>query len=260
MSLLQKIKNRIFKETNSCFEITSNIVSMIQNKNVEKEIYVSKTVIGVNNLVILTLDDGSISKIPAENFNMAGLSIVIHGDNNTIEITSNTVFINCEAHLMGSNNKLVINKSKYQICNSLFLFGAFGNDRVISIGNDFYGGAHFRLMEDNTSITIGNNCTFSWNVLVMATDYHSILNGDKKVTNISKGIEIGSHVWCGCNSTILKNVTIPSNSIIATGSVVTKSFTSENIIIGGNPAKIIKNGMEWDMEHPHKYMITRNNS
>lgn len=34
-------------------------------------------------------------------------------------------------------------------------------------------------------------------------------------------------------------VSIPDNTIVAAGSVVTKSFEKSNIIIGGNPAKEI---------------------
>lgn len=41
------------------------------------------------------------------------------------------------------------------------------------------------------------------------------------------------------NLSILKGVTIGKNSIIANGSVVTKSIT-ENVIAGGNPAKVIR--------------------
>ena len=34
-------------------------------------------------------------------------------------------------------------------------------------------------------------------------------------------------------------VTIPDNVIVAAGSVVTKSITESNVIVGGNPARII---------------------
>ncbi|MBB1194033.1 acyltransferase [Flavobacterium sp. SOK18b] len=55
-----------------------------------------------------------------------------------------------------------------------------------------------------------------------------------------KGITIGKNCWIGSKATILDGVIIGNGSIIAAGSVVTKSFP-ENSIIGGIPAKIIKN-------------------
>ena len=53
----------------------------------------------------------------------------------------------------------------------------------------------------------------------------------------------------GANSTILYGVTIGNNILVAAGSVVTKSFTEENIIIAGNPARKIGT---WD-EYRKKY-------
>jgi acetyltransferase-like isoleucine patch superfamily enzyme len=50
---------------------------------------------------------------------------------------------------------------------------------------------------------------------------------------------IGKNVWVGNNVTILKNSEIGDNSIVATGAVVTGKFPA-NVIIGGIPAKIIK--------------------
>ena len=44
---------------------------------------------------------------------------------------------------------------------------------------------------------------------------------------------------------ILKGVTIPDNSIVATGSIVTREFKDKNVLIAGNPAKIIKEGVDW---------------
>jgi acetyltransferase-like isoleucine patch superfamily enzyme len=57
-------------------------------------------------------------------------------------------------------------------------------------------------------------------------------------------IKIGNNVYIGNNSLIMPGVTIGDNTLVAAGSVVTKSFTDENIIIGGNPAKIIGNLQE----------------
>ena len=52
-------------------------------------------------------------------------------------------------------------------------------------------------------------------------------------------IKVGSNVWFGGNVTVLSGVTIGDNSIIGAGSVVTKDVPS-NVIVAGNPAKIIK--------------------
>ncbi len=48
--------------------------------------------------------------------------------------------------------------------------------------------------------------------------------------------------------TILKGVTIEHDSIIATGSIVTKRFSDSFIIIGGIPAKVIKSSVLWESE------------
>lgn len=57
-------------------------------------------------------------------------------------------------------------------------------------------------------------------------------------------IEVGNNVFIGCNVTILPNVKIGNNVIIAAGSVVTKDIC-DNSVIGGNPAKKISTFEEY---------------
>lgn len=56
---------------------------------------------------------------------------------------------------------------------------------------------------------------------------------------ICKPIHICKNAWIGARATILPGVTIGENSIVAGGAVVTKDVES-NVIVGGNPAKVIK--------------------
>lgn len=52
-------------------------------------------------------------------------------------------------------------------------------------------------------------------------------------------IVIEDDAWVGAHSIILKRVTIGARSIIAAGSVVTKSIPADCIAVG-NPCKVIK--------------------
>ena len=54
-----------------------------------------------------------------------------------------------------------------------------------------------------------------------------------------KKVIIGDNVWIGANCIILPGVSIGENCVIGAGSVVSKSF-DRNQLIMGNPAKAIK--------------------
>lgn len=56
---------------------------------------------------------------------------------------------------------------------------------------------------------------------------------------IKRPVTIKDFVWIGANVTILPGVTIEDGAIIAGGSVVTKNVNLGQIV-GGNPAKVIK--------------------
>lgn len=90
-------------------------------------------------------------------------------------------------------------------------------------------------------LEIGNSVAISHNCSILTFD-HVI---DQKDTNIKDAgavfdpIFIGSNIWLGAGSRILKGVKIMDGCVIATGSVVNKN-TQENGIYAGVPAKLIK--------------------
>lgn len=90
------------------------------------------------------------------------------------------------------------------------------------------------------SISIGEDCAISWDVLITDTDYHQL--GDSPAV---APVKIGNHVWIGAKSIILKGVTIGDGAVVAAGSVVTKDVPA-GALVGGNPAKIIRpDGVTW---------------
>ncbi|EHQ36874.1 acyltransferase [Methanoplanus limicola] len=94
----------------------------------------------------------------------------------------------------------------------------------------------------NGSISIGNNVLIGPNVVIRAADHnHENINVNiNEQGHISGKIEIKDNVWICSNVTITKDVTIEEGSIVAAGAVVTKNVPAYSIV-GGIPAKVIKN-------------------
>jgi acetyltransferase-like isoleucine patch superfamily enzyme len=65
------------------------------------------------------------------------------------------------------------------------------------------------------------------------------IDPDNRHALVPKAIHIKKNAWIGAGATILQGVTIGENSVVAAGSVVSKDVP-DNVIVGGAPAKIIK--------------------
>ena len=96
-------------------------------------------------------------------------------------------------------------------------------------------------------IEIGDDCMFASDVKIVGADGHTIydINTGKTINAQSSVCKIGNHVWLGEQCRIMKNANIPDNSIVGANAIVTKSFSEPNIILAGNPAKIIKHNVGW---------------
>lgn len=100
----------------------------------------------------------------------------------------------------------------------------------------------------NNEISIGDDCMISTNVEIWGCDGHSILQNNK-IINYSRPIRIGNHVWIGANSKILKGSVINCGCVIGANSLVTGKHFNENLLVAGNPAKVIKNDISWTVEN-----------
>jgi len=94
-------------------------------------------------------------------------------------------------------------------------------------------------------ITIGNDVIMGPNVQIFSENHnfsdHDINIKDQGVTK--QPVAIGNNCWIGAGATILAGVTLGNGCVVAASSLVNKSFT-DNAIIGGVPAKVIKSRNE----------------
>ena len=107
----------------------------------------------------------------------------------------------------------------------------------LKIGNSFVNSnAKIRC---HKNISIGNGCAISHDFTVMDGNGH-YLNGN----NEPKPVVVEDYVWIGSRVIILPGVKVGTGAVIAAGAVVTKDV-SAHCLVGGNPAKVIKENITW---------------
>ncbi len=119
--------------------------------------------------------------------------------------------------------------------------------RAVIIGNHVscYAGCSFAIGE-NGHCTIGD-FTLLNGALIMAEEKIEnaqalapyFKNRPARPKLKTAPVKISDNVWIGMNAVILKGVTIGENSVVAAGSVVTKSV-QPNTVVAGNPAVVVK--------------------
>ena len=103
------------------------------------------------------------------------------------------------------------------------------------------------------NISIGNWVQFGNDCLITDTNFHELkdLSTQTKLP-MNKDIIIGSYNFIGARSTIKGNAKTPDNCLVGTNSLLNKDYSSfgENIILGGIPAKLVKENIvrDWQSE------------
>ena len=98
---------------------------------------------------------------------------------------------------------------------------------------------------DCAEVTIGANTLLGPNIGLYPVNH--AIDAEERIHGgcIGKPIHIGKNVWFGGDVKVLAGVTIGDNTIIGTGSIVTKDIPS-NVIAVGNPCKVIREITEAD--------------
>lgn len=170
-------------------------------------------------------------------------NVKIKGSNNKVFIEEGAMLKNNKIIINGSNNKLIIEKG-CKIKNSQFWFeNDFGEIHLKR--NTTTEEVAFSVVENNSSIIVGEDCMFSFGIEIRTSDSHSIVDlYTNKRINEAQDVIIKNHVWIGANATILKGSYIEDDSVIGIGSIVTGKV-SRNTVVAGIPAREIKTNITW---------------
>lgn len=157
------------------------------------------------------------------------------------------VFIEKLGLLVGAKNISIGNDSDIQQMTYLTAWESYKGQQLhprIRIGSDCHIGA-FNHITCINKIEIGDGFVSGKWVTITDnshgdTSEKSLCLPVSKRPVVTKGpVIIGKNVWIGDKATILPGITIGDGVVIAANSVVTKDVP-DYCVIGGNPAKIIK--------------------
>jgi acetyltransferase-like isoleucine patch superfamily enzyme len=133
------------------------------------------------------------------------------------------------------------------------------NNCQVSIGKNFWCEDNLNLLLYNHKniVTIGNDCLLSKNITFRLGERPHLLFDRESGNYIdnSTGVKIGNEVWVGENVYITKNASVADGCIIGVNSVVTKTFSQEQCVLAGNPAKEVKGNVKWIRNNNKRFLI-----
>jgi acetyltransferase-like isoleucine patch superfamily enzyme len=169
----------------------------------------------------------------------------IKGDRNHIEIQDGCSLNHVTFHIRGDDHRIEIGKGcRFNGGGSLWFEDS--NCSLIVGQNTTFEDVHIAVTEPGSQVRIGEDCMFAYDIDIRTGDSHPIIDLTSGArVNSAEDVFIGKHVWVAAHAVLLKGVSILDDSVVATGSVVTKSYGESGVVIAGNPAEIVKRQIKW---------------
>lgn len=117
------------------------------------------------------------------------------------------------------------------------------NGGRIEFGDNFKITANSSLICRN-EIVFGKDVLLSWDIQIMDSDWHKILDEKGNTINPDGKIFVGDHVWICSKAVVLKGTHIEEGSIVAAGAIIGGEHKTKNTLIAGKD-KEVKYGILW---------------
>jgi acetyltransferase-like isoleucine patch superfamily enzyme len=178
---------------------------------------------------------------------LVNVELDIVGDGNQVIAAEGVQLCGLRIRMRGSGHRLVFGRDSRVSRGGVFWFEDKGGRLEIGAKTTIVE-AHIVVDEPGSQVTIGEDCMFANDIEIRCSDSHAILDaGTGERINPARNVAVGDHVWIAAHAILLKGVEIGHDSIIAAGAVVTKSC-GPGVILAGNPAAVIKEGVAWRRE------------
>ncbi len=206
-----------------------------------------------NHIYLIDSETGVRTEITKD---IPGLHFHIDGSNNTIEIlTPIGLYRNCTIYMEKCNGAHVRFENNIYLKECFFsIYNGENQKCVIEKYTSFAGGAVINV-HNNSSLHIGTDCMFSSNIVIWTSDGHSLFDAqtNKLLNHPQECLRIGNHCWVGFGGKIFKGGGLADNSVLAGESVLTKRFDEPNIVVAGNPARMVRRDIGWSRLPPQEF-------
>lgn len=106
------------------------------------------------------------------------------------------------------------------------------------VGDNFYANFDCTIL-DVCKVEFGDNCFLAPGVQIYTATHPLHPTARNSGQEYGKPISFGDNVWIGGRAVINPGVKVGDNVVITSGAVVTKDVP-DNVVVGGNPARVIK--------------------
>ena len=197
---------------------------------------------------IILMSGNTMHRITQKHQIPTGLKLEVFGSHNKIILGEQCLFQNTVISIVNDNTSVQIGNGCRM--ENLFIDINSGNGQHLEIGDKsvFFGGKI--VLRDKDFVKIGQDCLFADGLRLWATDAHTLfdLETNQVINETPEKLEIGNHCWIGGDVHIMKNGSLPDETVVGMCSVITKPFTEPHTVIGGYPAKVLRRGIGWSRD------------